>query len=99
MSSNNPINLYEYAPIEVNREKLSVEAAELLKKKYGDKITVEMTSFGPNSDWKLTSQGWVGYIPLTPEVSIRLCPKEGVITGRTGFRIPFSSAGFIKSRK
>ena len=78
MSSNNPINLYEYAPIEVNREKLSVEAAELLKKKYGDKITVEMTSFGPNSDWKLTSQGWVGYIPLTPDVSIRLCPKEGV---------------------
>jgi 5-methylcytosine-specific restriction enzyme subunit McrC len=78
MNSVNPITLHEYAPIRVERERLPVEAAELLKMRYGDKITVEMTSFGPDSDWQLTSKGWVGYIPLTPEVSLRLCPKEGV---------------------
>lgn len=78
MNSINPIELHEYAPIKVDRERLPVEAAELLKQKYGDKITVETTSFGPNSDWQLTSQGWVGYIPLTPEVRFRLLPKNGV---------------------
>ena len=78
MSSINTIKLHEYAVTKVDRERLPVEAAELLKKKYGDKINVEMTSFGPDSDWQLTAQGWVGYIPLTPEVSLRLCPKKGV---------------------
>jgi 5-methylcytosine-specific restriction enzyme subunit McrC len=78
MNPINTIKLHEYAPTKVDRERLPVEAADLLKKKYGDKITVEMTSFGPDSDWQLTAQGWVGYVPLTPEVSLRLCPKEGV---------------------
>ena len=74
----NTIELLSTLRYKVDRERLPVEAAELLKKKYGDKITVEMTSFGPDSDWQLTSQGWVGYIPLTPEVSLRLLPKKGV---------------------
>lgn len=72
------IELAEHTPVRVDREKLPVEAAEMLKKKFSDKIAVEMISFGPDSDWQLTAQDWVGYIPLTPEVSIRLLPKKGV---------------------
>jgi len=44
----------------------------------GDKIAVEVVSFGLDSDWQLTAQGCVGYIPLTSKVSIRLLPKNGV---------------------
>jgi len=78
MSSIEIIELAEHTPVKVDREKLPVEAAEILKKKFSDKIAVEMISFGPDSDWQLTAQDWVGYIPLTPEVSIRLLPKKGV---------------------
>ena len=78
MSSVEIIELSEHAPVKVDRKRLPVEAAEMLKKKFGDKIEVEMMSFGPDSDWQLTAQDWVGYIPLTPEVSIRMLPKKGV---------------------
>ena len=72
------IELTEHSPVKVDRERLPVEAAEMLKKKFGDIIAVEMISFGPDSDWQLTAQDWVGYIPLTLDVSIRLLPKNGV---------------------
>ena len=78
MSSTDLIELSEYTRVKIDRERLPVEAAELLKQKFGDKVTVEMVSFGPDADWQLTAQGWVGYIPLTPEISIRLLPKQGV---------------------
>jgi len=72
------IELTERTPVKVDRERLPLEAAEMLKQKFGDKIAVETISFGPDSDWQLTAQDWVGYIPLTPDVSIRLLPKNGV---------------------
>ena len=78
MSCNEIIELSEHTPIKVDRERLPLEAAEILKKKFGDKIEVEMISLRPDSDWKLTAQDWVGYIPLTPDTSIRLLPKNGV---------------------
>jgi 5-methylcytosine-specific restriction enzyme subunit McrC len=78
MSTIDPIELYEYTPAKVTRERLPVEAAELLREKFGDKVTVEMASFEPDSDWQLTAQGWVGFIPLTSDVNIRLFPKLGV---------------------
>jgi 5-methylcytosine-specific restriction enzyme subunit McrC len=78
MSICSTINLFEYTPVEVSRDDLPLEAAKLLKQRYGDKVTVETTSFMPDSSWRLTAQGWVGYIPLTSEISIRLFPKQGV---------------------
>lgn len=78
MNSINPIVLHERSRTKVDRVRLPVEDAELLKQKYGDKITVEMSSFRPDSDWQLTSQDWVGYIPLTPKLSFCLLPKNGV---------------------
>lgn len=72
------IELTERTPVKVDRERLPVEAAEMLKQKFGDKIAVEMISLRPDSDWQLTAKDWVGYIPLTPFVSIRLLPKNGV---------------------
>ena len=72
------IELHEYDPKEVPREELPLEAAELLRQRYQDKIKVETTSFLPGSNWRLTSQGYVGYIPLTPEIGIRLLPKRGI---------------------
>ncbi len=72
------IELYEFKQRELTREELPVEAAELLRQKYQDKIRVEATSFLPNSNWKLTSQGFVGYLPLTLDLGVRLRPKVSI---------------------
>ncbi len=42
-------------------------------------IKVETTSFLPNSTWKLTAQGVVGYLPLTMEVGLRQLPKVPIV--------------------
>mgnify|MGYP000951578926 CR=1 FL=1 len=78
MSACRLIELFEYTTMEVSRDDLPLEAAEMLKQKYSGKVAIETNSFMPNSNWRLTAQGWVGYLPLTPEVSIRLLPKPGV---------------------
>ena len=69
------IELFEYKPREVTRQQLPLEAAELIRQKYPNVIKVEATTFRPDSNWILTSQGVVGYLPLTPEVGLRLLPK------------------------
>lgn len=78
MSICTPIKLSEFTPIEVSRDRLPIEVAELIKQKHSDKVTVETISFLPNSSWRLKSQGWVGYIPLTSDVGLRLLPKPGI---------------------
>jgi 5-methylcytosine-specific restriction enzyme subunit McrC len=69
MSTCSPIELFEYTSVEVSRDRLPLEAAALLKQMYSEKLTVETTSFMTDSNWKLTSQGWVGYIPLMGTIS------------------------------
>lgn len=78
MSTRIVIELPEFTPVEVTRGELPIEAAELIKQKHGDKVTVEATSFLPGSKWRLKSQGWVGYIPLTSDIGLRLLPKPGI---------------------
>lgn len=78
MSACTTIELHEFTPVEVSRDRLPLEAAELIKQKHSDKVTVETTSFLPGSSWRLKAQGWVGYIPLTSEVGLRLLPKPGI---------------------
>jgi 5-methylcytosine-specific restriction enzyme subunit McrC len=76
-----PIELFEYTSVEVSRDRLPLEAAALIKQIYSEKLIVETTSFMADSNWKLTSQGWVGFIPLMPEIGLRLLPKPGIPIG------------------
>ena len=69
------IELFEYEPREVTRQQLPLEAAELIRQEYSNVVKVEATSFLPDSNWKLTAQGVVGYLPLTSQVGLRLLPK------------------------
>lgn len=43
-----------------------------------DQVMVEFPTPKTDRQWRLTSQGWVGYIPLTPELGISLTPKVPV---------------------
>jgi 5-methylcytosine-specific restriction enzyme subunit McrC len=70
-----PIILTEYQPARLARADLAETVGELLWRSYGRQISVEFPSPKTGGQWVLTSQGWAGYIPLTPEVHFSLQPK------------------------
>jgi 5-methylcytosine-specific restriction enzyme subunit McrC len=72
------INLSEYKPQELSRQELPLEAAQQIRDKYDGKVSIEPTSFQPDADWRIKSEGWIGYIPLNDELGLRLSPKQGV---------------------
>jgi 5-methylcytosine-specific restriction enzyme subunit McrC len=47
----------------------------LLWQSYSKKISVEFPTLMTGHQWRLTSQGWVGYLPISPEYGVRLQPK------------------------
>ena len=47
----------------------------MLWESYPQQVTLEAPSYGTSHQWKLMAQGWVGYIPLTAELGLRLLPK------------------------
>ena len=74
-SSTKTIELIEYKPIVLSKEELPDEIGEFLWKKYGKNVNVEFPSPKTNNSWQLTSQGFVGYIPLTEKFHFSLQPK------------------------
>lgn len=77
MSPDQPrlIELTEYTPRLFARKEISAAEGELLWRNYSRQITVEAPSFKTDQQWRLTAQGWVGHIPLTPELHLALQPK------------------------
>ncbi|MBK9713363.1 MAG: restriction endonuclease [Kouleothrix sp.] len=69
------LTLQEYVPRLVSRERLSDAAGTLLWRHYADQVRVEFPSPITGGQWRLTSTGWVGYIPLEPHLGIALHPK------------------------
>ena len=72
------IELFEYEPHELSRQELPLEAAQLIRDNCQGKISIEPTSFLPDSGWRVCSLGWVGYIPITSDLALRLSPRKGV---------------------
>ena len=73
--STSTIELVEYRRISFDRDIISDAAANLLWHDYRNIIEFQPPSIITNYQWQLTSQGWVGYLPLTSELGIRLKPK------------------------
>ena len=69
------IELIEYIPRKFEREEIDYASTETLWRKYNTQVTVDFPSPKTDGKWKLTSQGWVGHIPLTPEFHLLLRPK------------------------
>lgn len=69
------ITLTEYQPRFLDRQELAEQEGEHLWQNYSDQIAVEFPSPKTGGKWQLTSQGWVGYIPLSPDRGIVLHPK------------------------
>lgn len=67
------VELVEYEPKEL--ASLPDEAERLLQERYPGVIDVTPPSFATHKRWRLSSQGWAGYIPLLPNLHLRLTPK------------------------
>jgi 5-methylcytosine-specific restriction enzyme subunit McrC len=74
-SSNILLALTEYIPVRFPAERLSVGLGETLWRKYSNQIAVDFPTPKTDDQWQLTSQGWVGFIPCSPEFGIALRPK------------------------
>lgn len=70
------IELKEYQTKKLPAGDLSTELGEKLWRTYGSKgIDVQFPSLPTGNQWEITAKGRVGYIPLSPEVSLSLQPK------------------------
>ena len=72
------LSLTEYEPQKFPQGTISEELGETLWRKYDSENKVIQVDFpDPKTDhqWQLTSQGWVGFIPCSPNLGIALRPK------------------------
>lgn len=69
------LSLKEYTPVRFPPEAFSYSLGEMLWRKYRNQIAVDFPDPKTEGQWQLTSQGWVGFIPCSPEFGIALRPK------------------------
>lgn len=69
------LSLTEYVSQQFDRQQLSDAVGELLWQTYRSQVAVEFPSPKTGGRWELTAQGWVGHIPLSPDLTLTLQPK------------------------
>ncbi len=72
------LSLTEYKPATFSAEEISYAEGEALYKQYHDKVKkvlVEFPSPITKGQWRLSSQGWVGHLPITPDFGLRIQPR------------------------
>lgn len=69
------IELTEYAPLTLPRHELPEEVGEAAWRDYSSQVDVEFPSPPTGWHWRLTSQGWVGHLPLSQGFALRLLPR------------------------
>ncbi len=69
------VSLTEFESYFLPGAALSLADGKKLWLAFGDQISVEFPSPKTENHWQLTALGWVGQIPLTPQLQLRLAPK------------------------
>ncbi len=77
MSPNQPrvITLTEYEPVHFAPEEIPAEVGKILFRHYPNQVEVEFPTPKTEGRWQLRSLGWIGHIPLTPDLHLALLPK------------------------
>jgi 5-methylcytosine-specific restriction enzyme subunit McrC len=71
----NIVELVEYVPLTLPRHELPEEVGEAAWRDYSPQVHVEFPSPATGWQWRLTSQGWVGHLPLPQGFALRLLPR------------------------
>ena len=69
------LHLAEHESRSLAKDAFTDKWARYLWEHYPDQIDIDEPSLKTGDQWKLTSQGWVGYIPLTDGAGLTLEPK------------------------
>ncbi|MEH2242951.1 McrC family protein [Nostoc sp.] len=56
-------------------DKIPDSAGVKLYEKYKTQVDIEFPTYTTKGHWKLKAKGWVGYIPVTPELHLKINPK------------------------
>ena len=91
------IELTEYVPKLLPRSLLPDAIGETLWRDYNTQVSVDFPSPKTGDRWRLTAQGWVGYIPLTSDFHIALHPKVklGNLLGMLEYAYDLKSFRFL----
>jgi 5-methylcytosine-specific restriction enzyme subunit McrC len=73
-----PISLIEYVKHTEPKYRISDSDGEKLWLHYNQQIQVGIPSFQNAHQWELTSQGYVGFIPVSEDLSISISPKTPI---------------------
>ncbi len=71
----NIIDLVEYAPTPVPRAQLPDDVGEAAWREYRTQVEVDFPSPATDGQWRFTSKGWVGHLPLPQGYALRLLPR------------------------
>jgi 5-methylcytosine-specific restriction enzyme subunit McrC len=74
------LSLVEYEPRRLTRAELDVSTAEAIWRHYGHQVAVEFPSVKTGDHWQLISQGWIGVLPVSPQLTLVLQPKIALAT-------------------
>jgi 5-methylcytosine-specific restriction enzyme subunit McrC len=67
--------LREYQRHVLPRDQLSYETGEAIFRRWGSKVDIEFPSPITANEWRITPSGWVGFLPVTPELGLDIRPK------------------------
>lgn len=68
-------HLTEFQPRSLPADALSPSDGELLWAAHRDRVEVEFPSPKSGGDWRLVPRGWIGYLPVSPTLALRIAPK------------------------
>jgi 5-methylcytosine-specific restriction enzyme subunit McrC len=69
------IELIEYQSVQLALDELPWAVGEQLWREFSKQVAVEFPSPKTGGQWRLTNQGWAGYLPLEPNLGVLLTPK------------------------
>lgn len=73
-----PVELREFQVRTLDTSRLSAADAELLWRRHGQRVEVRFPSPRTEGRWELVAKGWVGFLPVSPTLALRLQPKVGL---------------------
>jgi 5-methylcytosine-specific restriction enzyme subunit McrC len=72
------ITLKEYQSQEIPRESLSYDLQEKLCREYSNQIEIDLIADRKGDRWRITAQGYVGYIQVSQDLAIFIEPKTPI---------------------
>ncbi len=69
------IEITEYENKSFTLDEILYSAGVELYEKYKTQVDIEFPTYTTRNRWKLKAKGWVGYIPVTPELHLKINPK------------------------